>query len=49
MRSPTIHHPRRALEEMVHYERSDRTKLRGESELQEFMQTMSIRGAEYRF
>lgn len=47
--SPTIHHPRRALEEMVHYERYDRSKFRGEAELQEFMQTMSIRGAEYRF
>jgi nicotinate-nucleotide--dimethylbenzimidazole phosphoribosyltransferase len=48
-RSPTICHPRRALEEMVHYERYDRSKFRGEAELQEFMQTMSIRGAEYRF
>jgi len=48
-RSPTIHHPRRALEEMVHYERYDRSKFREEAELQEFMQTMSIRGAEYRF
>jgi nitroreductase len=48
-RSPTIQHPRRALEEMVHYERYDRSKFRGEAELQEFMRTMSIRGAEYRF
>jgi nitroreductase len=48
-RSPTIHHPRRALEEMVHYERYDRAKFRGESELQEFIQTMSIRSAQYRF
>lgn len=48
-RSHTIHHPRRALEEMVHYERYDRARLRGESELQEFMRTMSIRGADYRF
>ena len=30
-RSPTIHHPRRALEEMVHYERYDRSKFRGEA------------------
>jgi nitroreductase len=48
-RSPTIHHPRRALEEMVHYERYDRSKFRGEAELQEFIQTMSIRSASYRF
>ncbi len=48
-RSPTIHHPRRALEEMVHHERYDRSKFRGEAELQDFMKTMSIRGSEYRF
>lgn len=48
-RSPTIHHPRRPLTDMVHYERYDRSKFRGEAELQQFMQTMSIRGAEYRF
>ncbi len=48
-RSPTIHHPRRPLEEMVHRERYDRSKFRGEAELQEFMKTMSIRGGEYRF
>lgn len=48
-RSPTIRHPRRALEEMVHHERYDRSKLRGEAELQEFMNTMSIRGREYRW
>lgn len=48
-RSPTIHHPRRALEQMVHYERYDHSKFRGESELQEFMKTMSIRGSDYSF
>lgn len=48
-RSPTIHHPRRPLAEMVHHERYDRTKLRSEAELQEFMRTMSIRGTDYSF
>src|SRR5579863_9037414 len=48
-RSPTIHHPRRALDEIVHYERYDRSKFRGETELQDFMDKMSIRGTEYRF
>jgi 5,6-dimethylbenzimidazole synthase len=48
-RSPTIHHPRRPLEEMVHRERYDRSRFRGEAELQEFMKTMSIRGTAYRF
>jgi hypothetical protein len=48
-RSPTIHHPRRALEEIVHYERYDRSRFRGEAELQDFMTKMSIRGKEYRF
>jgi len=48
-RSPTIHHPRRPLAEMVHYERYDRSKFRGEAELQDFMRTMSIRGTDYRF
>lgn len=47
--SPTIHHPRRPLAEMVHHERYDRSKFRGEAELQAFMQTLSIRGSEYRF
>jgi len=48
-RSPTIHHPRRTLEEIVHHERYDRSKFRGEAELQDFMMKMSIRGTEYRF
>ncbi len=48
-RSPTIHHPRRALEEIVHHERYDRSKFRGEAELQGFMMKMSIRGTEYSF
>lgn len=34
---------------MVHYERYDRSKLRSEADLQEFMKTMSIRGSDYRF
>jgi len=48
-RSPTIHHPRRALQQMVHYERYDGSKSRGETELQDFMKTMSIRGTDCRF
>jgi nitroreductase len=48
-RSPTIHHPRRMLEEIVHHERYDRSRFRGEVELQDFMTKMSIRGKEYRF
>jgi nitroreductase len=48
-RSPTIRHPRRALEEMVHHERYDQSKFRNEAQLQEFMNTMSIRGREYRW
>jgi hypothetical protein len=48
-RSPTIHHPRRALEEIVHHERYDRSKFRGEAELQDFMMNMSIRGTDYSF
>ena len=47
--SPTIHHPRRPLEEMLHHEHYDRSKFRGEAQLDEFMRTMSIRGADYRF
>jgi nitroreductase len=47
--SPTIHHPRRPLEEMLHRESYDCSKFRTEAQLQEFMQTMSIRGADYRF
>ena len=48
-RSPTIRHPRRALGEMVHYERYDRSKFRDETELQNFIQKMSIRGHDYRW
>lgn len=48
-RSPTIHHPRRPLEAVVHYERYDPAKFRSESDLNEFMETMSIRGRDYRF
>jgi hypothetical protein len=48
-RGPTIHHPHRALEEIVHHERYDRSKFRGEAELQDFMMKVSIRGSEYSF
>ena len=37
------------LEEIVHHERYDRSKFRGEAELQDFMMKMSIRGTEYSF
>lgn len=48
-RSPTIYHPRRELRDMVHQERYDLSKLRGEAEIQDFIKKMSIRGSEYRF
>jgi nitroreductase len=48
-RSPTIHHPRRELKEIVHYEKYDRSKFRNEAQLQTFMEEMSIRGRQYRF
>src|SRR5579871_94525 len=48
-RSPIIRHPRRALAEMVHYERYDRSKFRSEAQLQDFIMKMSIRGSEYRW
>ena len=48
-RSATIHHPRRALKEMVHYERYDRSRFRGEPQLRAFMEEMSIRGRQYRW
>jgi nicotinate-nucleotide--dimethylbenzimidazole phosphoribosyltransferase len=48
-RSPTIHHPRRELKEMVHYERYDRSHFRSEEQVQTFMEEMSIRGSSYRF
>ena len=48
-RSPTIHHPRRELKEIVHYEQYDRSKFRNEAQLQTFMEEMSIRGRQYRF
>jgi nitroreductase len=47
--SPTINHPPRQLEEMVHHERYDLSKFRSEVELQEFMKTISIRGIAYSF
>jgi hypothetical protein len=48
-RSPTIHHPHRMLEEIVHHERYNRSKFRGEVQVQDFMTKMSIRGKESRF
>ena len=39
----------KTLEEIVHHERYDRSKFRGEAELQDFMMKMSIRGTEYSF
>ena len=48
-RSPTIHHPRRPLEDLVHYERYDRSRFRSEAELQAFFDEMSIRGRQYRW
>jgi hypothetical protein len=43
-RGPAIHHPRQALEEIVHHERYDRFKFRGEAELQDFMMKVSHPG-----
>jgi hypothetical protein len=34
---------------MIHHERYDLSKFRTEDQLREFMRTMSIRGADYRF
>jgi hypothetical protein len=48
-RSPTIRHPRRPLEEVVHHERYDRSKFRDEARLQAFFGEMSIRGRQYRW
>ncbi len=48
-RSPTMRHPRRALEELTHYERYDAAKARSDADIQEFMATQSIRGSQYRW
>lgn len=48
-RSPTIQHPRRPLEDMVHYERYDRARLRSGADIQAFIDEMSIRGRQYRW
>jgi FMN reductase (NADPH) len=48
-KSPTIHHPRRSLKDMVHYEKYDSSLFRSEAQIQNFMEDMSIRGRQYRF
>jgi nitroreductase len=48
-RSPTIDHPRRPLEELVHRERYDRAKFRNDDQLRAFIEEMSIRGRQYRW
>ena len=48
-KSPTIHHPRRSLKDMVHYEKYDPSLFRSEAQIQNFMEEMSIRGRQYRF
>ncbi|MGA8871659.1 MAG: nitroreductase family protein [Candidatus Acidiferrales bacterium] len=47
--SPTIHHPRRPLKDMVHHEKYDPALFRSETQIQDFMEEMSIRGRQYRF
>lgn len=46
-RSPTIDHPRRPLEELVHHERYDRARFRNDAQLRAFIEEMSIRGRQY--
>lgn len=46
-RSPTIDHPRRPLEELVHHERYDRARFRNDAQLRAFIEEMSIRGRHY--
>ena len=48
-KSPTIHHPRRALKDMVHREKYDPSLFRSDAQIQNFMEEMSIRGRQYRF
>lgn len=48
-KSPTIHHPRRSLKDMVHHEKYDPSLFRSETQIQDFMEEMSIRGRQYRF
>lgn len=48
-RSPTIHHPRRPLQEMVHSERYDRSRFRSAEQVRAFIEEMSIRGRQYRW
>lgn len=48
-KSPTINHPRRPLEELIHYEKYDPTKFRNDEGIEKFINKMSIRGSEYRW
>jgi 5,6-dimethylbenzimidazole synthase len=48
-KSPTIHHPRRPLKDIVHYEKYDSSLFRDDAQVQTFMEEMSIRGRQYRF
>lgn len=48
-RSPSIHHPRRPLEELIHHERYDRARFRSDADLRAFIDEMSIRGRQYRW
>ena len=47
--SPTIHHPRRPLDEMVHHERYESAKARSDADVKAFIGEMSIRGRQYRW
>ncbi len=46
-KSPTIHHPRRPLNEIVHQERYDPSKARSDAVVHNFIEEMSIRGRQY--
>lgn len=48
-KSPTIHHPRRPLKDIVHHEKYDSSLFRNDAQVQTFMEEMSIRGRQYRF
>jgi nitroreductase len=48
-KSPTINHPRRPLEEMIHREKYESSKFRDEKAINEFVNKMSIRGSEYKW
>jgi nitroreductase len=48
-KSPTINHPRRPLDEMIHSEKYERSKFRDDKAINEFVNRMSIRGSEYKW